>query len=58
MTTQQPYRVRFLRYGYSARGVFHPAAWMVRSFAAANPRQAIELARRRYRRAEQFTVVT
>jgi hypothetical protein len=57
MKTQQLYRVRFLRYGYSARGVFHPAAWTVRSFAAVTPRQAVELARRRYRRAEQFTVV-
>ncbi|WP_018606063.1 hypothetical protein [Uliginosibacterium gangwonense] len=51
------FKVKFLRYGYTTKGLFHPARWVTWNVQAHNEDQAIKTARTRYRRAEQFSIV-
>lgn len=49
--------VKFVRFAYVHRGKFYPARWMKWSVQAIDSREALKLAKQRYRRAEQFSVV-
>jgi len=52
------FKVKFLRYGYTTKGIFYPARWVTWDVQAHNEAQALKTAKTRHRRAEQFSVVT
>ena len=49
--------VAFTRFGYHLAGRWYPAAHMQTSVTADSPREAVRLAKARYRRADKFRVV-
>lgn len=54
---QQWFKVRFLKFGYSSRGIFYPARWVEWSVLASSENEALRLAKARNRRAEQFSIM-
>lgn len=51
------FEIKFVRFGYVCRGKLYPARWTTWSVQAVDAKEALKLARQRYRRAERFTIV-
>lgn len=56
VTQKRSYCVEFTRFAYHYAGRWHPARRMSLKVQAVSPREALRLAKARYRRADQFRV--
>lgn len=56
LTEKRSYSVEFTRFAYHYAGRWHPACRMTWKVQAVSPREALRLAKARYRRADKFRV--
>jgi hypothetical protein len=52
------FKVKYLQYGYFFNQQWHPASWKTMEVKASCPKEAINLAKKRHRRAGQFSVLS
>ena len=57
-TTTSLFKVKYLQYGYFFNQQWHPASWKTMEVKASCPKEAINLAKKRHRRAGQFSVLS